>query len=136
MRFVLDNSVLVAWLLDESAQYADAVGARLAADQAAAPSIWPLEFANVLAVAERRGRLDAAEVVRVRDLVRALPIRVVPDPPTRVLTDVLALAREHQLSVYDASYLDLALRESLPLATLDAALAAAARRMSVPRFEP
>ena len=91
MRFVLDNSVLVAWLLDESAQYADAVGARLAADQAAAPSIWPLEFANVLAVAERRGRLDAAEVVRVRDLVRALPIRVVPDPPTRVLTDVLAL---------------------------------------------
>lgn len=107
MRFVLDNSVLAAWVLDEASDYA-----------------------------ERRGRLTAAEVARIRELVLALPIEVVTDHVPRVLTEVLALARHHGLSVYDASTLDLAMREGLPLATLDERLAEAARRCGVPLLEP
>ena len=136
MRFVIDNSVLVAWALDEQSEYADAVGGRLGDAVVLAPALWPLEFANTLLVAERRGRLTEARASQLRDQVSGLGIVVVPDHPPRVLTDVLALARRHGLTVYDASYLDLAMRECVPLATLDDRLAGAARRAGVPLVEP
>ncbi len=135
MRFVLDNSVLVAWAFDEKSNYADAVGGDLAEKQAIVPAVWPLEFGNTLLVAERRRRLTEAEAARIRDNVLCLGIQVVPDHPPHVLTEVLALARQHGLTVYDASYLDLAMREGLPLATLDERLAEAARRCGVPLVE-
>lgn len=136
MRFVLDNSVLVAWAFDEQSSYADAVGKSLAEKRAIVPALWPLEFGNTLLVAERRRRLTEAEAARIRDHVLSLGIEVVPDQPPRVLTEVLALARYHGLTVYDASYLDLAVREGVPLATLDERLAEAARRAGVPLVEP
>ncbi|MBT9559508.1 MAG: type II toxin-antitoxin system VapC family toxin [Myxococcales bacterium] len=132
MRFVLDNSVLVAWAFDEESDYANAVGASLAQHQALVPAVWPLEFANTLLVAERRGRLTETSARQLRDHMLGLGIVVVPDHPPRVLTDVLALARLHGLTAYDASYLDLAMREGVPLATLDSRLAEAARRAGVP----
>jgi predicted nucleic acid-binding protein len=135
-RFVLDNSVLVAWAFDEHSAYADAVGGRLAEAGALAPAVWPLEFANTLLVAERRGRMTEAETSRIRDHVLGLGIEVIPDHPERVATEVLALARQHGLTAYDASYLDLAMREGIPLATLDDRLIEAARRAGVSLVEP
>lgn len=131
-RFVVDNSVVVAWGLNEESAYADAILRIVPDADVIAPSVWPVEFGNVLVVAERRKRLTAMEVTRLRDLVAALRISVVPEPPGRVLTDVLALARQEKLSTYDASYLDLAIREGVPMATLDAALRDAAIRRGVP----
>ena len=136
MRFVLDNSVLVAWAFDERSDYANAVGASLAENQSLVPSVWPLEFANTLLVAERRGRLTEARASQLRDHILGLGIEVAPDQPTRVLTEVLALARQHGLTAYDAAYLDLAMREGVPLATLDDRLAQAARRAGVDLVKP
>ena len=130
--FVLDNSVVIAWALGEGHPGADAVMDLLVDGEARAPSVWPLEFANVLLVASRRKRLSESDAVRVREMVLSLPITVVPDDPARVLSTVFALAREQSLSAYDATYLDLAMRDGVPLATLDDDLRGAALRCSVP----
>ncbi len=130
--FVLDNSVVVAWALAEENPGSERIMDALADQEARVPGIWPLEFANALLVAERLGRLTEARAVEVREIVLALPIAVVPDDPARVLSTVLALARQLGLSVYDATYLDLAMRDGVPLATLDDRLRDAARRCSVP----
>jgi len=65
-----------------------------------------------------------------------MQIRVEQEPADRMLNEIFALAREHQLSTYDASYLDLAMRRGLPLATLDKSLRRAAGRCGVPLFKP
>jgi predicted nucleic acid-binding protein len=130
--FVLDNSVVMAWALGEDHAGADAVMDLLVDAEAVVPSVWPLEFANVLLVAERRRRISEAQAAQIQALVLALPISIVPEAPARVLSTVLALAREHGLSVYDGTYLDLAMREGVPLATLDRRLAEAAQRCGVP----
>ena len=108
---VLDNSTVIAWALGEGHPGADAVMDLLVDGEARVPSLWPLEFANVLLVAERRKRLTGADAVRVREMVLSLPVTVVPDDPARIFSTVLALAREQDLSVYEAAYLDLAMRE-------------------------
>ncbi len=130
--FVLDNSVVMAWVLGEQDARADRVMDLLAEGEALVPGVWPLEFTNALMVAERHGRITGAEAVRACELVLALPIRVVPEAPAHVFAALLALARDQRLSVYDASYLDLAMREGLPLATLDEGIRDAARRCGVP----
>jgi predicted nucleic acid-binding protein len=130
--FVLDNSVVVAWALAEETPGSERVMDALADQEARVPGIWPLEFANALLVAERRKRLTEADAVRLREMVLSLPITVVPDDPARVLSTVFALARQQDLSVYDATYLDLAMRDGVPLATLDDRLRDAARRCGVP----
>jgi predicted nucleic acid-binding protein len=136
MRFVHDNSILIAWAFDEDSNYADAVGGGFAGNRAVVPSPWPLELSNTLLVAERRRRLTEAEATRIRNHVLGLPIEVMPDQRGRIMTEVLALARQHGLTVYDASNLDLAIREGVPLATLDADLVAAAEGAGVPLFAP
>lgn len=110
-RLVLDNSVVIAWILEEGSAAADAIIGMLGEVHAVAPSIWPLELANVILASERRGRISEAEAARARDIGANLGVEVVPDHPPRVMTEVLALARLHGLTVYDASYLDLAMRE-------------------------
>ena len=130
-RFVVDNSVVMAWGLAESDEYSDAAMEAIAGGEALVPGVWPLEFANALVTAERRKRLTESEATRLRELVLELPITVVPDVTARVLSDVLALARQQGLSVYDASYLDLAMREGVPLASVDDRLRAAALRCDV-----
>jgi predicted nucleic acid-binding protein len=136
MRFVVDNSVVMAWCFeDEAGGYADTVLDALAQGEALVPGIWPLEVVNVLLVGERKGRLTAADTTRFLHLLDKLPIQVVPEPPGRVTGAVLTLARDQGLSSYDASYLDLAMREGLPLATLDETLRRAAARSAVPLLE-
>jgi predicted nucleic acid-binding protein len=132
-RFVVDNSIVMAWCFeDESSEYADAVLECLETGEAIVPAIWPLEVGNVLLVAERNRRLSKADVSRFLQLVSGLPISVEQESPERMLTDVLSLARDLRLSTYDASYLDLAMRSGLAIATQDKSLTKAARKCNVP----
>ncbi len=132
-NFVVDNSVVMSWCFkDEANPYADSVLNRLKKASAYVPSIWPLEVVNVLLAAERRKLLSQADSVRFVGLLSQLPIFVEHGSPERAMKDLLGLARAHDLSSYDASYLDLAMKKGLPLATLDQKLRAAAQSVKVP----
>jgi len=134
-QFVIDNSVVMAWCFeDQTNKYTEAVLERLMASEALAPGIWPLEVGNVLLIAERKKILNKSDVVRFLSLVRSLPIIVEQESSGRMLMEIVALAREHRLSTYDASYLDLAMRRGLPLATQDKALARAAKKCGLSLF--
>lgn len=131
-RFVIDNSVVMAWCFeDEISPYAESVLYSLETRTAIVPSIWPLEVGNVLLVAERKKRLSEAASNRFISLISELPIIVEQEPPERMIREIFLLARKHQLSTYDASYLDLAMKRELPLATLDDRLLAAAKQNNV-----
>ena len=132
-RFVLDASVTVAWCFeDETTAYTETVLDLLAGgSEALAPALWPYEVANGLAVAERRKRTTWAKITRFLERLIGLPISVVADDRTQVFGRVLPTARQQDLAVYDAAYLELALREALPLATLDADLRKAAQGLGV-----
>lgn len=133
MNLVLDASSALAWAFeDEKDEESARVLERLREESAIVPPLWELEVANGLAVAVRRERLDAAEAARFSRLLLALPIAVEPAERGRPLDAALRLAQRHGLSVYDASYLDLALRYRIPLATRDRSLARAAVAESVP----
>ena len=135
--FVVDNSVVMAWCFEgENDAYALRVLDSLAEGEAVVPAVWPLELGNVLVAAERRKRLDEAASTRFLALVRGLRITVEQEPPERMLTEGIALARRHGLTTHDASYLDLAMRQGLPLATLDASLRAAAKKCRVRLYAP
>jgi len=128
-RLVLDASVAVAWCVDdESIALSENVLDLLASGgQAVVPAIWPLEVANALLVAERRKRITTAQVTAQLGRIARLPILVEPTPADRAFGAVLSTARQHQLAEYDAAYIELALREGLPLATVDGNLGKAAR---------
>lgn len=129
---VVDNSVVMAWcFVDEGREYADRILDKLVTAEILVPAIWPLEVGNVLLVAERRKRLTRADSIRFLSLLDNLPITVEQETPDRMLKEIFSLAREYTLSTYDASYLDLAMRKGLPLATLDEALIKAARKSKV-----
>lgn len=130
---MLDASVALAWAFeDEADEYADSVLDSLKESEAAAPGIWSLEVANVLAVGERRGRLTPADSARFVALLEALPIRV--ELEAEGMGGIVALARESGTSAYDAAYLALAMRLGAPLATRDEALRAAAAGRGVGIF--
>jgi len=134
--YVLDTSVVMAWCFeDEANHYADAVLDSLAEGGALTPSIWPLEVGNVLVVAERRERISIADSERFLELLRQLPIEVEFSSEQCLFGAVLNLAREQELSTYDAAYLNLAMRTGLPLATLDQELRKAANRCGVTIFQ-
>ena len=136
MAFVLDASVPLSWSFrDEQSAYAHRVLRRLEDDQALVPAVWVLEVANGLLVAERRGRFTVADVAQACQDLAELPIESSDLAHDQALGPVLDLARAQGLSAYDAAYLELAMREGLPLATQDAALQAAAQRVGVPLVE-
>jgi predicted nucleic acid-binding protein len=129
MPFVLDASIVHAWAFDERHPAAERMRVRLRSDRAFVPSLWWFEVRNGLIMAERRGRLIERETARfLRDLPRAAITLDSSSDEDRLLT----LTRRHRLTVYDAAYLELALREDLPLATLAAALARAATAEGTP----
>jgi len=119
--------VTMAWVFpDEASESTAALRESLIKDSAVVPVLWPIEVGNVLLVATRRGRITEDDWPRIRDDLEALPIDLDPESCDRVLDTVLPIANEHKLSVYDAMYLELALRLGLPLATLDQKLIAEA----------
>lgn len=135
--FVVDNSVVMAWYFrDERNAYAQSV-LRAASDwEVHVPAIWPLEAGNVVLVAERRKRIAPTEVTNVQSMLAELPFRVEQGGYERMFGEIFRLARQHALSTYDASYLDLALRMDFPLATQDKALRRAAGKCGVDLFQP
>ncbi len=130
--FVVDNSVVMSWCFrDQANPYADSILERLTEAVAYVPSIWSLEVVNVLLAAERRKIMGEADSVRFIKLLSQLPIFVEYESHEKVMKELLGLARAHSLSSYDASYLDLAMRKGLPLATLDKNLRKAAQSTNV-----
>jgi len=130
MPFVLDASITIAWAFaDEGHTTATVARDRIRSDEARVPSLWWYEVRNSLIVNERRRRLTEADTTAFLRALSRLPIAVDREPDQAQL---LAISRRHRLTVYDAVYLELAQREDLPLATLDAELARAARLEKVP----
>ncbi|MDO9072104.1 MAG: type II toxin-antitoxin system VapC family toxin [Rubrivivax sp.] len=125
MPFVLDNSVVSGWYLDDQATpYTEAIASLLTDDQAWVPAIWELELTNVLRTACIRQRLDAQRAQQVLAHIALLPIEV--DRHAVPRSELLALSLRFGLSSYDAAYLELALRRQMPVASKDGALMAAA----------
>ncbi len=129
---VLDASASLTWSLDvQKAIDLDPIFARIFIDGATVPILWHTEILNGLLLAERAGRMTADGVrIRVSQFSR-LPLTLDADSPLLYRDEILELARVHRLTAYDATYLELTMRLALPLATLDRALAAAARREGV-----
>ena len=126
MSLVLDSSVTLAWIYsDESTLPVKTVFERVTSTGAWVPGLWRLEVANVLEMAVRRGRVPSS----FRDTTLAdlalLEIRTDPDTNQHAWGATVQLAKRHRLTVYDAAYLELALRRGLALATLDEELRAA-----------
>ncbi len=120
MRFILDCSSTMPWILkNDPSAYAGEVLKQLISSEALVPRIWALEVANVLLVYERRKRLRPAESTAFLRLLQDLPITTAETSCKQDFSSVLSIARQYQLTAYDAAYLDLALTENLPLATLD-----------------
>jgi predicted nucleic acid-binding protein len=136
-QFVVDGSLALAWCFpDEKAPYPQAVLDSLVSTPAIVPPLWHLEVANALLMGERRKRSTTADTTRWLSFLGTLPILVDDETITRAWNDSLGLARTHKLSVYDASYLELALRRALPLASLDAPLKSAAIAVGVAEYDP
>ncbi len=130
MAFVLDCPVTIALVSsDQSSAATDSLRESLIEGSAFVPVIWPAETANVLLMATRRGRIAKSDWRRIREDLQALPINIDHVATDRVWGAALDLAEAYRISAYDAMYLELALR--LPLATLDRALATAARASGV-----
>ncbi|HEX5325602.1 MAG TPA: type II toxin-antitoxin system VapC family toxin [Acetobacteraceae bacterium] len=125
MPFVVDAAVTACWAFDDEDHPVAALALdRLRTDEAVVPGLWWFEVRNTLLVNERRGRLTESDTsVFLRGLA-ALGIHIDRAPDEGL---ILSLARRHRLTVYDASYLELACRDAICLATLDGDLAAAAR---------
>ena len=132
-RFVVDASVALCWYFeDQKTEYSEAVFECLArGDEALVPVIWPLEVINSLVVAARQKAISAAQLENFVADLKELPIEVDLEGVGRSYSSILRISRQHQLSSYDAAYLDLALVEGLPLATGDKNLRAAAKRSGV-----
>lgn len=133
--FVLDNSVTMRWLLESEKpadqNYAETVLNTLTNDIAIVPSLWHLEAVNVLLSAARRKDIAIAEIEKFISQLENLPIQVDPLTANQAFSRTLVLANAYNLSSYDAAYLELAVRESLPLASLDKNLVKAAKKVNV-----
>ena len=137
-RFVVDASVALCWYFeDQSSAYTEAVFDRLAqGDQAVVPAIWPLEMVNGLVVAWRQKSIRTDQLEDFITDLKDLPAEVEAQGSERAYSTVFRMSCRHQLSCYDASYLDLAIFQGLPVATLDRNLRAAAKRSGVEIFDP
>jgi predicted nucleic acid-binding protein len=129
---VVDASIALTWCFeDEVTEATEVIGTRVDSEGAVVPDLWRLEVANALLLAERRGRLKRSNMEQRLELLTALPITIDGDTASRAWTDTLLLARAERLTLYDAAYLELAIRRDVELATLDRELRRAARKMGV-----
>lgn len=132
MQFVLDCSVAMSWFFeDESDPYSEGVLNSLKINEAIVPILWHLEVSNVFLVAEKRKRITESKIIHNMNLIDSLPIKVQISSPMR---EIYILARQFGLSSYDATYLDLAMRLGLPLATRDNQLKSSAKSSGIPLY--
>lgn len=138
MNFVLDNSVAMRWFFGDGKPqelaYAGKVLDAMKDTSALVPVTWSLEVSNVITRAEAKGLVTEARSEAFLEMLQGVDIEVDAATFSHALSDTLQLARRYRLSAYDASYLELALREGLPLATLDEDLQKAAKKAGVKRF--
>ncbi len=127
---IVDASATLAWLFEEGA-YAERFDLMLGQSRLIAPSLWRLEVTNAVLVKERRKQITPNQGARFLKVLDALEIEFAPLSTTGGIEPLAQLARAHQLSSYDAVYLDLALARGLPLYTLDKNLYQAAQRAGV-----
>jgi len=132
-RFVLDASIVLAWCFaDENSAMAQHVGGMFKrGDTAVAPAFWPHEVLNALLMGEKRKRISKELVRSFLEDLATLPIVLEQFPARVVFERIQHLSREHGLTSYDAAYLDLALENELPLATLDDELGRACKKARV-----
>ncbi|GAB4178163.1 MAG: type II toxin-antitoxin system VapC family toxin [Wenzhouxiangellaceae bacterium] len=132
MNLVLDASAALAWIFERVDSKEAALAERLldaiATEVVTVPGLWHLEIANVLLVAERRGVATEAQTIDYLQRLSRLPIMTDDAEPSRRQEMTMALARQFELSAYDAAYLELALRSGATLATFDHRLADAMRQ--------
>jgi predicted nucleic acid-binding protein len=132
VTLVVDASIAVAWVLeDEQSELIDDIMRRVVFEGGCVPSLWKLEVANVLRAVVRTRRCDEKHAVASLRRLERLPIRVDDETDPHAWTRTRDLANVYALSVYDAAYLELALRREMGLATCDKDLAKAARRAGV-----
>ena len=131
--FIVDCSIAMAWLFnDEATPKTEALLTRMTTETALVPAWWFIEITNVLAMAERKGRITPTQSdAFIADLSK-LGIDRDNEAPDRAFTHLLVLCRRHRLTSYDAIYLELAIRRSLPLATRDDDLRKTAKKLGVP----
>jgi predicted nucleic acid-binding protein len=133
-RFVLDASVALAWFVDRpTAPYADHIRELLLrGSRAIVPALWHLEMANGFIVAERRGVLTPSDIFEALENLEAVILRAIENSQDSVsMRRALNSSRKFGLTAYDAVYLETALGQDLPLATLDRPLKAAASKAGV-----
>lgn len=129
---IVDASIAMTWCYpDEHSQYAYHVLDRLRHTRGVVPSLWAIEIANAVIIGERRYRLTPADTQRFLELLQGLFFETDSQTSERALAESLSLARQFNLSVYDATYLELAIRKRMPLATLDNRLLEAAKAAGV-----
>lgn len=135
MSFVLDASVTMRWFFEDGSRsdrdYSDAVLKKMKNTKVSVPVTWGLELANALARAEKRLKATANRIDAFIERLQRMDVLVDDATFVFALSDTLHLARKYTLSSYDASYLELALRLDLPLATLDDNLRKAAKKAGV-----
>ena len=138
MSFVLDNSVTMRWFFGDGKPqelaYAGKVLDAMKKANALVPATWGLEVANVIARAEAKGWVTEARSGAFLEMLEGVDIEVDTATFQHAMSDTLQLARRYKLSAYDASYLELALRQGIPLATLDEDLQKAAKKSGVKKF--
>jgi predicted nucleic acid-binding protein len=126
-------SVAIAWCFDdERTDFTEGVLDLLSVGtEVLTPAIWLLEVANALLIAERRKRVSMAQVTGSLRRIAGLPISVDPIEPTRAFDQIISVACQQNLTEYDAAYIELALRRTLPLATLDDKLRQVAEHVGI-----
>ncbi|RJP28476.1 MAG: PIN domain-containing protein [Candidatus Omnitrophota bacterium] len=137
-EFVLDCSATMAYFFkDETSACVDAAFEMLVVKGTAlVPPIWPLEVANTCLSAERRKRLTIPDVEEIFSILEMLPIEIIPYEDLKSTWDVQSMARTHNLTAYDAAYLELAKRKNLPLLTLDKKLKQSTEKAGVSLWTP
>jgi len=132
LTLVVDASVALAWCFDDEATpETDRLLDRVAAQGAVVPSLWRLEVANVLVMAERRRRITATELQARLDRLDRLPIRADFETAGPAMRGIVQHARAERLTAYDAAYVELALRLGGELASLDQDLRDASTRLGL-----
>ncbi|HYL76755.1 MAG TPA: type II toxin-antitoxin system VapC family toxin [Bryobacteraceae bacterium] len=129
---VLDASTTLAWCFpDKTSDNADRLLLSLERKTILVPAVWVLEIANAVLVGERRKRLSQTDILRFITVLEDLSLVEDRQSVSEHLRNVLPLARRHNLSAYDAAYLELAIRHGAPIATIDAKLQKAAQKAGV-----
>jgi predicted nucleic acid-binding protein len=130
--FIVDCSLAATWLFeDEATTHSTKVLRQLESEIALVPALWFLELANVMALAERKGRITSTDSAGFLSELSKLDIEVDSEAPQRAFDELLPLCRAYQLTSYDAVYVELAVRRQLPLATLDEPLRKVAKKLKI-----